>query len=304
MANASRNTTGNLRRLLQYGVDTIAKQVEHEYDGKGDKLFKSVSTDGKGFYEIVQLAGMGLATIKGEGDDITTDSVDQDWDARFPVTVYQKAGRISMEAIEYNVYEDPMKMIAHECMKANKYNRDYQQANVLNLSTVTNGPDGVPLLSTAHPLQAGGTNSNRLSPDLDLSEDAVEAAVILIDNFYNPDGLQSMYESKQLIVPVGLKYVAERICGSKYRTATTDNDIQALNNRGDIEGYTMWKRLTSQSTWYVTTDAENGLLTAEKKGFTTKISEDPFTFDTIISIHTIFKALFANYRCIAGSVGP
>lgn len=304
MAGGSRNTSGTLVRLLQYGVDTIAKQVEHEYDGVGDQIFKSVETNGKGFYEIVQLAGMGLATLKGEGDDISTDSVDQDWDARFPVYVYQKAGRISMEAIDDNVYEDPMKMITHECVKANKYNRDYQQANVLNNCTTTNGPDGVPLLSTAHTIQAGGTSTNRLSPDLDLSEDAVEAGVILIDNFLNPDGLQSMYASKRLIVPTALKYVAQRICGSNYRTGTNDNDIQALNARGDIEGYTMWKRLTSNTTWFITTDAENGLLTAEKKGFTTKISEDPFTFDTIISLHTRFRALFANFRCVSGSVGP
>lgn len=303
MANSGRMTTGTNPRTLQFGIDKIIEHFSNQYTGKGEQIFEKIKAE-KGFYEIVQLAGMGLAARKGEGDELTYDSIDQDWDARFPVFTYEKSARITMEALEDNLYESWMERIGSELVKAHKYNMDYQMASILNNATVTNGPDGVPLLSTSHPLQAGGTNSNRLSPDLDLSEDAVEQAVILVDNFLNPDGLQSEYESKILVIPTALKYVAERICGSKYRTSTTDNDVNAVMNRGDIESYMFWKRLSGSSTWFITTDAKDGLILAEKKGITTKTFNDPFTYDMVVTAHNRFRALFADHRCIVGSVGP
>src|SRR3990167_1328482 len=47
------------------------------------------------------------------------------------------------------------------------------------------GLDGQPLLDTAHPLMGGGTQANKPTTDLDLSELAVEAAVL---NFHARSG--------------------------------------------------------------------------------------------------------------------
>lgn len=303
MANAGRMTTGTSPRLLQLGIDKIIQHFSNQYIGEVDKIFTKVKAE-KGFYEIVQLAGMGIAGRKGEGDTLTYDSINQDFNPRYSIYTYEKSARITMEAQEDNLYEDMLERIGGELVKAHKYNIDYQAANILNTATTTTWGDSVALLSTAHPLQAGGTNTNRLSPDLDLSEDAVEQAVILVDNFLNPDGLNSEYKTSKLIVPVALKYVAERILGSKYRTSTTDNDINAVMNRGDLSEYIMWKRLTGATTWFITTDAPDGLLLADKKGITTKTFNDPFTYDMVVTSHTRFRTLVGDHRCIVGSVGP
>lgn len=305
MANTGRMTTGTEPRLLQLGIDKIIEHFDNNYMGIGDQLFTKVDAE-KGFYEIVQLAGMGIAARKNEGDSISYDSVNQDWNARFPIYCYEKGARITMEALEDNMYEDQLPILAKEQFKALKYNRDYQMANILNnaFSGSYIGPDGVALCSTAHPLQAGGTNTNRLSPDLDLSEDAVEQAVILVDNFLNPDGMQSEYMTKNLVVPVALKFVAARILGSNYRTSTSDNDINAINHRGDVEDYMVWKRLSSATSWFLTTNAENCLIMAEKKGIQTRSFKDNYTFDTVVVAYERFRALFADHRGIVGTVGP
>lgn len=302
MANSGRMTTGTNPRTLQLGIDKIIEHFSNQYKGKGSMIFSKVNAE-KGFYEIVQLAGMGLAALRTEGSVLTYDSIDQDWDARFPVYTYEKSARITMEALEDNMYESWIERIGTELVKAHKYNEDYQMANILNNCIVTNGPDGVPLLSTSHPLQAGGTNSNRLSPDLDLSEDAVEQAVILADNFLNPDGLQSDYNTKTLVVPVALKYVADRLYSSKYRTSSADNDVNAVMNCGDLSSYIVWKRLSDATTWFITTDAPDGLIHAEKKGIKTSSFNDNFTMDTIVTSHTRFRMLFADHRCVVGSIG-
>lgn len=302
MANSGRNTTGSTPRLLQLGLDKIIEHFDNSYKGEGDKIFQKEKTD-KGFYDVVQLAGMGMAARKGEGDAITYDSLDQDWNSRFPIFTFEKSARITMEAVEDNMYEDMLSRIGKALVKAHNENKDYQQAAILNRAVSSSylGPDGKALVATDHPIQAGGSNSNRLSPDLDLSEDAVEAAVMLVDKFKNPDGLESNYNSKVLVVPVELKYVAERICGSKYRTSSADNDINAVMNRGDISGYISWKRLSDATNWFITTDAPDCLIQVEKKGITSRTFKDDWTFDTVVSTHTRFRSMFADYRGIVGS---
>ena len=303
MANASRMTTGTSPRLLQYGLDKIIQHFDNQYIGEVDRVFTKVPTD-KGFYEFVQLAGMGIAGPKGEGDVLTYDSINQDFNPRYTVYSYEKGARITYEAQKDNVYEDMMERIGKEIVKAHKYNIDYQAAAILNNCTSTTWGDGVALLSTAHPLQAGGTNSNRLSPDLDLSEDAVEQAVILVDNFLNPDGMNSMYRTKNLIVPVALKFTAQRIVKSKYRTATGDNDINVVANNGDVEDVIVWKRLTGNTTWFLSTDAQDGLMLAEREGIETWTFNDPFTRDNVVGSATRFRTLVGDHRAIAGTVGP
>ncbi len=297
MANTGRMTTGTLPRSLQLGVDKFIDHFSRQYKGEGERIFTKSSTE-KGFYEIVQLAGMGLAALKGEGSAITNDSVDQEWNSRFAVFTYEKSCRFTMESKEDNLYQDLMPMYGKEMAKALAYNKDYQMANILNncVSSSFNGPDGVPLASTAHPLQAGGTSSNRLSPDMSLSEDALEQAVILTYNMLNPDGLQSDYKNKYLVVPTALMFTAARIMGSKYRTNSADNDINAVNHRGDVQDYIVWKRLSSSTRWFLTTDADNSLILCQRKGVTTTSFNDDNTYDTIITAHERFRALFADWR--------
>lgn len=301
MANTGKMVTGTNTRLLQFGVDKIIQHFNNQYIGEVDSVFTKVDAK-KGFFEIVQLAGMGPASRKGEGNAITMDSINQDFNPRYTIYTYEKSARITMEALEDNLYEDMLERIGSELVKAHKYNLDFQAVNILNSAVTTLWGDGSALLSTSHELQAGGVNSNRLSPDLDLSEDAVEQALILVDNFLNPDGLQSEYSAKRLIVPTALQFTAARIVESRYRTGTGDNDINASGRL--LEGVTKWKRLSSATTWFITTNADDGLLLAEKKGIVTKTFNDPYTFDTIVTSHSRFRTLVGDHRCIVGSVGP
>ena len=306
MANSGRILSGLNPRLLQYGLDKIIDHFSNLAETVTDRIFQSEDAD-KGFYEIVTLAGMGPAGVRGESDSLTYDSINQESNPRFTIFTYEKSARISMEAVEDNVYKNMVKLIGQSFAKAHKDNEDYQGAGIFNSATnsgITWG-DGVSLLNTAHPTQAGPTYSNRPSPDLDLSEDSVEQAVILVYTFRNPDGLLADYKTQQLIVPVPLMYEAQRIYGSKYRTSRADNDINAVMNRGDIvEEPIVWKRLTATTTWFLTTDAPNGLIMANRKGLTSKMADDIYTYDQIYTSHKRFRTLVGDSRCLVGSVGP
>jgi len=304
MANNGRMTRGSLPRTLQYGLDKIIDQEGKSYKGKGDEIFTEVMTD-KGFYEIMQLAGMGMAAQKGEGESITFDSVDQSWVYRIPVFTYEKSARITREMIKDNVYENLLPRIAREQLKALAHARDTVQANILNRSETSGYTygDGKVLCATDHPTQAGPVNVNLLSPAVDLSEDALEQLVYLVDNFVNDDGLLSEYETKDLIVPTQLRFEAVRILRNSDRPATADRDINAMYSEGSVKKLHVWKRLTDTDAFYVTTNADNGLLTVRREGIFTQSTQDSDTYDTKLTAAERYACSVGDHRCIVKSAG-
>ena len=305
MANSGRFTTGSIPRALQYGVDDFVKRMSKQLGATGEMLFEKKDSAGKGFYEAVSLAGMGEASRKGEGSPISYDSVDQENNKNWAIHTYVKAARLTMESIDDNVYENVLPMIAKEIARSLVYTKDEKRAEILNnaITTGETGPDGKVLIATDHPLQVGGTSANRAATDADLSEDALEQMVILVDNFLNPNGLRSMYNSKYLVVPPALQFEACRITKSKLQPGSANNDVNAIYQKGVIEDYLVWKRLSDADSWFLTTDADNSLIEVNRQGLQRQEFNDPYTFDLIVSIYERYRMLFNDWRGIAGSFG-
>lgn len=305
MANSSRQLTGTLARELQLGIDKIINHFDKAYISPIKDLFVTVKTE-KGFYEIVQEAGMTPAARRNEGQVITAfDTINQDNNPRYTIYAYEKAARASEEAIDDNLYMSLVDKMGQCIATAHNINKDIQATNILNNCTTDTWGDGKALIATDHPLQAGGTYSNRLSPDLDLSLDAVQQAILAVHAFKNPDGNLGDYNTEKLVVPTALQFVADVILNSRYKTISANNDINPVNRRGDITDYMVIRRLSSATTWFITTNQrDDGLIIAERKGIVTKTFQDNFTGDTIVMSKNRFRCLVGDQRCIVGSVGP
>jgi hypothetical protein len=142
------------------------------------------------------------------------------------------------------------------------YTKQVKAAAVLNNGFSSNYPggDGVALFSTQHPLVSGGTNSNTPSTQVDLSETALENAVIQIAAWTDERGLLIAARPRKLIVPPALQFVATRLLETQLRPGTNDNDVNAIVNNGSIpEGYTINHFLTDTNAWFLTTDVPNGM---------------------------------------------
>lgn len=285
MANSGRITTSNAVRLLQYGLDAILKHTDRVYLGSSSKIFKRVSTNGKGFYESVMMAGMGPAGVKGEGSQMIYDSYDQSTGWHTPLVTYGKAARLTFEAIDDNVYENPVEMVSKDLIKSINVNDDMQAVYIFNNSTTSavTYRDGKVLGASDHPTQAGPTFDNRLVTDL--TSDALEAAIIKIDNFVNEDGILGDYDPQQIIVPTALRFVAKRLLNSPYTPEDANNSINVVNSEGEINSINVWKRLTSSTRYFITTDCgqgqSQGFVMADKSGISTEVFKDPHTRDTI-----------------------
>ena len=138
--------------------------------------------------------------------------------------------------------------------------------------------DGVELCATNHPLVSGGTNSNEPATGADLNETSLEAAIIQIAGWTDERGLLIAAKPRKLVVPPDLQFVATRLLETELRTATADNDINALRNNGSIpEGYTVNHYLTDTNAWFLMTDVPNGLKHFVRTPMQTSMDAD---FDT------------------------
>jgi hypothetical protein len=304
MANSSRITRGQAPRALQLGLDRILSDLANVYKGPGDSIFKSVATK-KAYLEIMKMAGMGPAARKGEGETISYDSRDQAWVYQFPIVTYEKSARVTMEAIEDNQYEDQLPEIGKELMKSIDVARDTIEANVFNnafAASVTYG-DGSVLCATSHALQAGGTSSNRLAVDSDLSEDSLESMKILADAMKNDDGILGDYDLQDLLVHPSNQFEAHRILKSMGRVNVPDNDANALRDMGVIRSIISWRRLTDSDAFFATTNCDNGLILARRKNVVTRSYQEDNTYDTVLTAHERYAVGVGKWQSVIGTPG-
>jgi hypothetical protein len=118
----------------------------------------------------------------------------------------------------------------------------------------------VTLFNASHPTVGGTLNSNRPSVAADLNETSLEQAVIDIAGYTDERGLLIAARPRKLVVPPSLMFVATRLLETELRTATADNDLNAIKSNGSIpEGYRVNHYLTDTDAWFLITDVPNGM---------------------------------------------
>ena len=254
--------------------------LEYKRYGEEHKEIYETETSERSFEEETKLSGFSAAPVKNEGQAIRYDNAQEAWTARYNHETIAMGFSITEEAMEDNLYDSLSARYTKALARAMAYTKQVKAAAILNNgfnAGVTYG-DGQPLFSTAHPLTAGGTNSNRPSTGADLNETSLEAAVIQIAGWTDERGLLIAAKPRKLIVPVGLQFVATRLLETNLRVGTNDNDINALKNNGSVpEGFTVNHWLTDTNAWFLKTDVPNGLKHFIRVPLATSMDQD---FDT------------------------
>jgi hypothetical protein len=236
--------------------------LEYARYGEEHKEIYETETSERSFEEETKLSGFSAAPVKNEGSAISYDNAQEAWTTRYNHETIALGFSITEEAIEDNLYDSLSARYTKGLARAMAYTKQVKAASVLNngFSALYVGGDGQPLFSTAHPLVAGGVNSNTPSVQTDLNETSLEAAVIQIAAWTDERGLLIAAKPKKLVIPPALQFVATRLLETKLRVGTNNNDINAIENNGAIpEGYSINHYLTDTSAWFLTTDVPNGL---------------------------------------------
>jgi len=236
--------------------------LEYARYGEEHKEIFETETSERSFEEETKLSGFSAAPVKNEGSAIAYDNAQEAFTARYTHETIALGFSVTEEAIEDNLYDSLSSRYTKALARAMAYTKQTKAAAILNngFSSSYPGGDGKPLFDTQHPLISGGVNSNEPATPADLNETSLEAAVIQIAGWTDERGLLIAAKPRKLIVPPSLMFVATRLLETELRTATADNDINALRNNGSIpEGYAVNHFLTDTDAWFLTTDVPNGL---------------------------------------------
>ncbi len=255
-------TRGNFPRLLQDGLKSVFGQTYDKHPEEWSKIFDK-ETSKKAFEIDQMIEGFGLAAIKPEGSDVAFDDFRQSFAPKYNHVTVAKGFVVTEEALEdelYGVMNKKARMLAFSMQQT----KEIFHANILNRAfnsafTMVDG-DGQSLNSTAHPLgPSGGTFSNRLAIDADLSEASIEDMLIQIGKAVDSRGMKIKLQGKKLIIPVDLQFEAERILKSTLQNDTANNAINAIKSTGMLSEVVVNHYLTSADAWWIKTDAMYGL---------------------------------------------
>ena len=297
--------SGSFSKALWPGVNAWYGKAYDEFPVEWTDLFDKY-TSRKAYEEDVGVTSFGLAQVKPEGQGIAYDQENQSFITRYTHINYALGFIVTREAFDDDQYDVIGERRARALAYSMRQTKENVAANVYSraFNSSYTGGDGVSMISASHPNAAGGTQSNTLSVNANISEAALEQAIIDIARFTNDRGLKIQVMPESIIIPPELMFEAERILKSQYRVGTSNNEVSALVSMGKFRGGVKVNHyLTSTTAWYVRTNSPDGL-----KYFSRK--DDSFTEDNDFDTENAkFKATarysfgWTDWRGIYGAAG-
>ena len=301
-------TTASHPKALWPGVKQWWGQTYDEHQVEYTDLFDS-ETSTQNYEEDVQLTGFGLVQQKPEGSGVLYDSEVQGFTTRYTHIAYALGYIVTKEELDDNLYESVSRKRAAALAMSFRQTKENVAANVYNraFSNSYVGGDNVSLANTAHPNTSGGTWANRPTVDVDLSEAALEDAIIAIMGLQNDRGLLINIMPKTLIIPRQQVFNAQRILHSSYQTGNANNDINVIKSGNYLPGgFKVNHYLTSPNAWFIrnTIPGKTGMKYYERVGMQFDQDNDFDTMNAKAKGYERYSFGWSDPRAIWGVNGP
>lgn len=268
----------NFAKQLQEGLNAVFGMTYDDFETQYDKIFGPAETSNKAYEEDVLMMGLGGGVETGEGAPVVYDAGQEGWVARYTHKKITKAFAITQEAIDDNLYGDLGAKYAKSMARGMRYTKEVNGAAVLNNGFSTGvwaGGDGKALFATDHPLMGGGTYQNTPTTQADLSEEALENALIDVEGFVDERGIPIQAKVKRMCIPRQLQWVAGKILNTSTTPFTANLTSNELVRRNMIpEGYYVNQYLSDTDAWYLITDVADGLKHFQRKKLTRGMEGD------------------------------
>ena len=296
-----------LVKELEPGLNALFGMEYRRYENEHTQIF-SVETSDRAFEEEVMLTGFNEAPTKNEGAGVQYDTALESFTARYTHETIALAFALTEEAIEDNLYDSLSKRYTRALARSIQYTKQVKAASVLNNAFNTggsyNGGDGVSLCNSAHPTALGPNFSNTPAVAADLNETSLEQGIIDVAGFTDERGLKVAVSVVKMVIPSQLQFTAERLMKSTLRTATADNDINAIRSMGMVpQGYSVNHFLTDPDAWFLMTDAPNGMKMFQRSPLKTAFEGDFDTGNVRYKARERYSFGWSDPRGIYGSTG-
>jgi hypothetical protein len=234
------------------------------YDQRADewsRVFREQDGIPRNYHEEPVLYGFGAAPQLPDGTPVTYQQGGVLFLKRYVYKVYGLAFALTKVLYEDGDHIRIGQTYARHLAQSLVETKELLSANVLNTAFNSSYPggDGVPLISTAHPI-VNGTFSNQLSTAAVLSQTSLEQMLIQVRQAVDNNGKRIRLVPRQLVVAPGNIFQAEVLLKSVLRTGNANNDINPVKSIGLLdEGAAVLSRLSSSTAWWVQTDAPEGM---------------------------------------------
>lgn len=295
-------TTAQVRDLLLPGLNAVFGDYPL-LDTEWSQIFEK-HTSKMGAERDVEMKMLGLSQLRSEGASIQYDDMGERFVYSYTHIELGLGFVITKIAIEDNLYKAQFSPGTKQLKNSLAQTKEVLGANVLNYAMDTsgqnNGGDGVPLLSTQHPLDVG-VNANTFAIQSELNETALQDAIVRIGRQRDAAGLLIKIKPKKLVIAPELQFVADRLLHTAERVGTGDNDVNAIASRGMLSGgYVVNHYLTNPRAWYILTDAPEGLKYFQRRPLETDMYVD-FDTDNLKTKATERMSFgFSNHRAVVG----
>jgi hypothetical protein len=301
-------TTASHPKALWPGIKAWWGQTYNEHPEEfGDLFDKDTST--QNYEEDVQLSGFGLAPIKTEGQGTAYDSEIQGFTTRYTHVAYAMGYIVTKEELDDNLYETVSKKRAAALAMSFRQTKENVAANVYNraFTAAYVGGDNQPLCSTAHPNTAGGTWANTPSVGVDLSEAALEDAMISIMGLQNDRGLLVAIQPQSLHIARQEVFNATRILHSSYQTGNANNDINVIASGKYLPGgFKVNHYFSAPHAWFIrnSVPGKTGMKYYERHGITFDQDNDFDTMNLKAKGYERYSFGWSDPRAVWGVNGP
>ena len=282
---------------IEYG------EVADEYS----VLFEVENSD-RAFEEEVLFTGFGTAPVKGEGAAVQYDNAQESYTSRYTAETIALAFSVTEEAMEDNLYDTFAKLRARGLARSMASTKQTKAADVFNngFNTSFTGGDGQPMFSASPPTVGDGNQSNLVGSagTVDLSEAALETAMVSIQTIKDDRGILVGANAVSLQVAPGNQFTADRVLNSPYQPNTADNNINAINHQGMIpQGYMVNKRCQDADAFFIKTDVPNGAKMFVRAPLATKMEPDFDTGNLRFKARERYSFGWSDWRGYFGSQG-
>jgi hypothetical protein len=294
-------------RVAATAREGLAKVVTL-YDKKPKKYMGDIIgqtfTDRQKYMEVAQTGDFGMAAEVNEGTGVPTDDFD---------TINAKQYTPIMRAIGFSVSEqalvtDLYKIVgnyAEKIAKAMNKTQEQVAANIINLmaDSSTTGPDGQPLLSTAHPL-ASGTTANTGSVGLALGTPNLETAIqeLIKQKSHRGDPMPVDGPFRLFVHPDRAMLADRLVKATKY---PTDNSNQGNPAGARIADVSVNPYFTNSYSWLLRSmdDDEHGMFMLKRISRKTKEEYETRLLSWFFVCFEEYIAGFYDWRGCWGSSG-
>lgn len=297
-------TSSSFAKLLWPGLNSVYGKEYADYPVEWEQLFEKNTSD-RAYEEDLGLSSFGLAAVKAEGAPIQYDTERQGFTSRYNHVVYALGFIITREIYEDDLYGKVGAQKAKALARSMRQTKEINGANVYNRAFTAGyvGGDGATLVSSSHANVAGGTWSNQIATASDLSEAALEQAVIDIAGFRDDRGLLIAAKPEQLVIPYQQQFEAHRILGANGRVGTDFNDPNAIKDMSLFKDVTVNHYFTDSDAWFIRTNVKDGLKYFERRADQFEMDNDFDTENAKFKATARYSFGWSDPRAIYGSAG-